>query len=73
MLAIGVVVDDAIIVIENVERLMDKEGLSPKEAAIKSMQQVTGPVLATTLVLWLFLYPLALCPASPVSSTNNFL
>ncbi len=46
ILAIGIVVDDAIIVLENVERLMDEEGLSPKEAAIKAMQEVSGPVVA---------------------------
>ena len=44
ILAIGIVVDDAIIVLENVERLMSEEGLSPKEAAIKAMQEVSGPV-----------------------------
>ncbi len=51
VLAIGIVVDDAIIVIENVERIMRVEGLSPREATIKAMQQVTGPVVAIVLVL----------------------
>lgn len=41
ILAIGIVVDDAIIVLENVERLMSEEGLSPKEAAVKAMQEVS--------------------------------
>ena len=51
ILAIGIVVDDAIIVLENVERLMSEEGLSPKEAAVKAMQEVSGPVVAVALVL----------------------
>ncbi len=51
VLVIGIVVDDAILVTENVVRLIEEEGLSPKEASIKGMQQVTGPVIATTLVL----------------------
>ncbi len=50
VLVIGIVVDDAIVVVENTTRLIG-EGLSPKEAAVKSMQEVTGPVIATTLVL----------------------
>ncbi|EGJ49554.1 multidrug efflux RND transporter permease subunit [Desulfocurvibacter africanus] len=51
VLAIGIVVDDAIIVVENVERLMEHEGLSPRDATIKAMEQVTGPVIAVVLVL----------------------
>jgi multidrug efflux pump len=51
ILAIGIVVDDAIVVLENVERLMTEEKLSPKEAALKAMQEVTGPVIAIVLVL----------------------
>lgn len=51
ILAIGIVVDDAIIVLENVERLMSEEKLSPKDAAIKAMQEVSGPVVAVALVL----------------------
>ncbi len=51
VLAIGIVVDDAIVVLENVERLMTQEGLSPREASIKAMEQVTGPVIAIVLVL----------------------
>ncbi|WP_333805276.1 efflux RND transporter permease subunit [Sulfurospirillum sp.] len=50
-LAIGLVVDDAIIVIENVERILRKESLSVKEATIKAMQEITAPVLAIVLVL----------------------
>lgn len=59
ILAIGIVVDDAIIVLENVERLMDEEGLSPKEAAIKSMEEVSGPVVAVALVLASVFIPIA--------------
>ncbi len=51
VLVIGIVVDDAIIVVENCVRIIDEEGLPPKEAAIKAMKQITGPVIATTLVL----------------------
>ena len=51
VLAIGIVVDDAIVVLENVERLMSVEKLSPKDAAIKAMGEVTGPVVAIVLVL----------------------
>ncbi len=51
VLAIGIVVDDAIVVLENVERIMNSEKLPPKQAAIKAMQEVTGPVVAIVLVL----------------------
>jgi multidrug efflux pump len=51
VLAIGIVVDDAIVVVENVERNMAQFGLSPKEAAKKAMDEVTGPVIAIVLVL----------------------
>ena len=59
ILAIGIVVDDAIIVLENVERLMHDEKLSPKEAAIKAMQEVSGPVVAVALVLSSVFLPIA--------------
>ena len=58
ILAIGIVVDDAIVVIENVNRLMEEEHLSPYEAAVKSMQEVTGPVIATTAVLLAMFIPI---------------
>lgn len=51
VLAIGIVVDDAIVVIENVERIMHDEKLPVKEATIKAMDEVTGPVIAIVLVL----------------------
>jgi HAE1 family hydrophobic/amphiphilic exporter-1 len=51
VLVIGVVVDDAIVVVENVSRIIEEERMSAKDAAIKAMRQVTGPIIATTLVL----------------------
>jgi multidrug efflux pump len=51
VLAIGIVVDDAIVVVENVERIMHEEHLPTREATIKAMSQVTGPVIAIVLVL----------------------
>lgn len=59
ILAIGIVVDDAIIVLENVERLMDEEGLTPREAAVKAMEEVSGPVVAVALVLSSVFLPIA--------------
>ena len=59
ILAIGIVVDDAIIVLENVERLMEEEKLSTKEAAIKAMEEVSGPVVAVALVLSSVFLPIA--------------
>ena len=58
VLAIGTVVDDAIVVVERVQTLM-QEGLNPKEAAIQAMQDVTGAVIATTLVLLGIFVPVA--------------
>ena len=51
VLAIGIVVDDAIVVLENVERVMRTEKLSPRDASIKAMEEVTGPIVAIVLVL----------------------
>jgi hydrophobe/amphiphile efflux-1 (HAE1) family protein len=51
VLAIGIVVDDAIVVIENMERILQSERLSPREAAIKAMSQISGPVIAIVLVM----------------------
>ena len=62
ILAIGIVVDDAIVVIENVNRLMEEEHLSPKQAAVKSMEEVTGPVIATTAVLLALFIPICFLP-----------
>ncbi len=57
VLAIGLVVDDAIVVVERVLSIMEDEGLSPKEATIKAMEQVSGAVIATTLVLLAIFVP----------------
>jgi hydrophobic/amphiphilic exporter-1 (mainly G- bacteria), HAE1 family len=62
VLAIGIVVDDAIVVVENVERIMEEEGLAPREAAKKAMTQITGPILAITLVLLSVFVPVAFIP-----------
>ena len=62
ILAIGIVVDDSILVIENDSRLMLDEGLSPKEAARKTVTQVTAPVIATTCVLMAVFVPVAFFP-----------
>ena len=51
VLAIGIVVDDAIVVIENMERILQSEKLSPRAAAIKAMSQISGPVIAIVLVM----------------------
>jgi multidrug efflux pump len=59
VLAIGIVVDDAIVVLENVERLMAEEKLSPREAAIKAMQEVSGALVAIVLVLCAVFIPVA--------------
>ncbi|MDR6936452.1 multidrug efflux pump [Luteibacter sp. 3190] len=64
VLAIGIVVDDAIVVIENVERIMSEEGLSPKEATRKAMGQITGAVIAITVVLAAVFVPSALQPGA---------
>ncbi len=64
VLAIGLVVDDAIVVVENVERIMTEEGLPPKEAARKAMDQITGAVIAMTLVLAAVFLPMALVSGS---------
>ncbi|SCY47903.1 hydrophobic/amphiphilic exporter-1, HAE1 family/multidrug efflux pump [Nitrosospira sp. Nl5] len=59
VLSIGIVVDDAIVVLENIERLMDEENLSPMKAAIKSMEQVSRAVVAIVLVLCAVFVPVA--------------
>ena len=59
VLAIGLLVDDAIIVVENVERMMDEEGLDPFEATERSMDQITGALIGTTAVLCAVFLPMA--------------
>ena len=62
VLAIGIVVDDSIIVIENVERILKEEKLPIKEAVNKAMEQVSGPIIATTLVLLAVFVPVGFMP-----------
>lgn len=59
ILVIGSLVDDAIVVVENCQSLMEREGLSPHDAAVKNMQQITGAVISTTLVTVACYLPLA--------------
>ena len=59
VLAIGLLVDDAIVVVENVERVMSEEHLSPKEATRKSMEQITGALVGIALVLAAVFVPMA--------------
>ena len=59
ILVIGSLVDDAIVVVENVMRIIQEEKLSPKEATLKSMQQITGAIIATTLVTLAVYVPIA--------------
>lgn len=59
VLAIGIVVDDAIVVVENVERIMHEEHLAPRDATIKAMDQVTGALIAIVLVLSAVFVPVA--------------
>ena len=64
VLAIGILVDDAIVVIENVERIMAEEHLPPREATIKAMDQITGAIIGITLVLIAVFVPMAFFPGS---------
>ena len=63
-LVIGILVDDAIVVIENVERIMAEEGLSPREATRKAMGQITGAIIGITLVLTAVFVPMAFFPGA---------
>jgi len=62
IMAIGLVVDDAIVVVENVYRVMEKRKLGPKAATLQAMGQVTGPIIATTLVLLAVFVPVGFIP-----------
>jgi multidrug efflux pump len=64
VLAIGLLVDDAIVVVENVERIMSEEGLPPREATRKAMSQITGALIGITLVLTAVFIPMALFSGS---------
>lgn len=71
VLAIGLVVDDAIVVVENVERQLEK-GLPPLEATRVAMKEVTGPIIATTAVLMAVFIPVAFIPGVSGSMYNQF-
>jgi len=64
VLAIGILVDDAIVVVENVERIMAEEGLPPKAATRKAMGQISGAIVGITLVLVAVFLPMAFMPGS---------
>src|SRR5690349_21462392 len=64
VMAIGILVDDAIVVIENVERIMTDEGLSPYDATVKAMGQITSAIVGITLVLVAVFVPMAFFPGT---------
>lgn len=72
VLAIGLLVDDAIVVVENVERIMSEENLSPREATKKSMGQITGVLIGIALVLSAVLVPMAFFSGSTGAIYRQF-
>ena len=72
VLVIGIVVDDAIVVVENVERIMTEEGLSPLEATRKAMQQISGAIIGVTVVLISVFVPLAFFAGSTGNIYRQF-
>ena len=72
VLAIGLLVDDAIVVVENVERVMHEEGLPPKEATRQSMGQITGALVGIALVLSAVFIPMAFFPGSTGAIYRQF-
>lgn len=64
VVAIGILNDDAIVIVENVDRIMREDGLPPKEATVKAMGQVSWAIIATTLVLVAVFTPMAFFPGS---------
>lgn len=72
VLAIGLLVDDAIVVVENVERIMHEEGLSPREATRKSMKQITGALIGIALVLSAVFVPMAFFSGSAGAIYRQF-
>ncbi len=71
VVAIGIVVDDAIVVVENIERWMSR-GIPPREATIKAMEEITGPVIAITLVLCSVFIPTAFIAGIPGQFFRQF-
>src|SRR6201992_140265 len=72
VLAVGILVDDAIVVVENVERIMAEDGLPPKEATRKAMSQITGAIIGITLVLIAVFGPMAFFPGSVAIFSRQF-
>ncbi|AMM24397.1 efflux RND transporter permease subunit [Variovorax sp. PAMC 28711] len=72
VLVIGIVVDDAIVVVENVERIMTEEGLSPLEATRKAMKQISGAIIGVTVVLISVFVPLAFFAGSTGNIYRQF-
>jgi multidrug efflux pump len=72
VLAIGIVVDDAIVVVENVERIMTTEGLSARDATRKAMDQIVGAIIAITLVLMAVFIPMAFFSGSTGAIYRQF-
>ena len=72
VLVIGIVVDDAIVVVENVERIMTEEGLSPLEATRKAMRQISGAIIGVTVVLISVFVPLAFFAGSTGNIYRQF-
>jgi len=72
VLAIGILVDDAIVVIENVERIMVEEHLSPYHATVKAMGQITSAIVGITLVLMAVFVPMAFFPGSTGAIYRQF-
>ncbi|MFP1678651.1 efflux RND transporter permease subunit [Alloalcanivorax sp. C16-2] len=72
VLAIGLLVDDAIVVVENVERVMEEDGLGPLEATRKSMDQITGALVGIALVLSAVFVPMAFFPGSTGAIYRQF-
>ncbi|MBU0973331.1 MAG: efflux RND transporter permease subunit [Proteobacteria bacterium] len=72
VLAIGLLVDDAIVVVENVERVMDEKRISPKEATKESMQQITGALVGIALVLSAVFIPMAFFSGSTGAIYRQF-
>ena len=71
VLAIGLLVDDAIVVVENVARVMEEDGLPPREATIKTMGQITGALIGVAAVLSAVFVPMAFSAAPSVPSTAS--
>lgn len=71
-LATGMVVDDAIVVVENITRLIEEEGMPPRQAASESMRELTGAVIATSLVLMAVFIPVAFFPGTTGAIYQQF-